>query len=462
MLDFFKRKPAASPAKEIGDSGTLIIGYQVQDDEKNRDLSGRKKYDTYSNNLANIGIVGAGVRFFLNYAAAAKWTFEPADDSSESERYADLTKEILNGMKTPWHNVVRRACAYKFWGFSIQEWTTKKREDGSIGFYDVAPRPQSTIYGWDADEKGKITSVIQESPWTYQQIHIPYQKVVHIVDDSLNDSPEGLGLFRHIADSCKRLLRYMQLEGYGFESDLQGMPIARAPSNRLAEQVKSGEMTNAEMNAMLKPLKNIIKNHIKSPSRGILLDSEPYEAKSDTGTVSTVYKWDFEVIKSSSESFESINTAINRLVTDIAMTLGVEGMLVGVNGRGSQSLSEDKSQNFVMMVDSALKEVCESFKKSLIDNLWKINGWPEDYKPTMKPEVMKNRSITELTQALKDVASAGAPITRADKALEELFEMIGLSKLEGDDVDLSLNNTGRKMPDSFDLGDLDGSNTGDQ
>lgn len=450
MFGFSKK---SSPKKMQGVGGAVIYGTQLQDGERSPELSGNRKYKTYSDNLANVAIVAAGVRYFLRTLAGANWIFEAADESQEALDYAQKTEDILHDMETPWHRVVRRAGAYVFWGFSIQEWASKVREDGSIGFADIAPRPQSTIWGWKLDDNGRLEYVEQQDPNTFEIKQIDRWKIIYVVDDSLNDSPEGLGLFRHVAATAKVLKRYQQLEGYGYESDLAGVPVIRAPYAEMDDMINEGEMSAEGKAAALKPLTDFIQNRIKNPQLGLALDSQTYATDAESPSITGVYKWDVEIIKGGSQGFKEIADAINRLTMDLALILGCEGLLVGINGRGAQSLSEDKSRTFAVMVDSALKELAETFKKDIIDRLWILNGWPDDMKPKLKPEPAKNRDVKDIFAAISDLASAGVPLTREDEAVNELMDALGLSGLDPDDIP-PITDTGAEMPTSFNIDEV--------
>ena len=63
--------------------------------------------------------------------------------------------------KPSWARIVRRAAMYRFYGFSIQEWTAKRRPDGLLTLADVAPRSQMTIERWDMLTDGSIQGVVQ-------------------------------------------------------------------------------------------------------------------------------------------------------------------------------------------------------------------------------------------------------------------------------------------------------------
>jgi len=414
----------ASPTKTKGAPGTAVYGGYILEDEKNSELAGSKKYQTYSDILANVGIVAAGTRYFLNLVSKAKWKVVPADDSDEAKEYADIITSQMSRMDTSWSRVIRRAAMYRFYGFSIQEWTMEKK-DGMLQFVDIAPRPQITIERWNTDDYGKVLGVAQRSPQTAQEIYLPRQKIIYIVDDSINDSPEGLGLFRHIVAKSQRLLRYEQLEGYGFESDLRGIPVGRAPYATLQEGVDTGLLTQAEMNDALAPITSFISNHIKNPALGILLDSMTYQSEDEAATPSEVYQWDVDLLKGSATSFADVALAIERLNREIARILGVDGMLLGESG-GSNAMSSDKSLNFALIVDSTLSELADTYEKDMIARMFEVNGWPEDMKPTFNTEQMQHRDITQITQALKDIAAAGGKLSRNDPAINSIRERLGL------------------------------------
>ena len=274
FFNTFRRK-STSPTSTAGVSGYEIFGGYINDNESSADLTGVRKYTTYTNMMSNISIIGAGVRYYLGLIGKAGWKVEPADESSEAEELADKISEILfNVLATPWHRVVRRASMFRFWGFSIQEWTAKRLDDGTIGLLDVAPRPQRTIERWDTDPVGTVFGVVQRAPQNAQELYIPRSKVVYIVDDAINDSPEGLGMFRNLAEPARRVQRYEQLEGWGFESDLRGIPIGRAPFQELRRQEAAGEITADQRKTQEQGLTDFLKNHIKNPSLAIALEGD--------------------------------------------------------------------------------------------------------------------------------------------------------------------------------------------
>ncbi len=422
------------PTKTEGVPGTAIYGGYIVENEKNASLSGTLKYTTYSDLLANVSIIAAGTRFFLNLISRSKWVVEPADDSAKAQELAEWLENAMESMDTPWHRVVRRAAMYRFYGFSIQEWTAKRLEDGSIGMQDVAPRPQQTIIQWDRDDQGKIIGVVQESPQDYEQIYLNRKKLVYMVDDTLNDSPEGLGLFRHVVKTSQELLRFEQLEGFGYEADLRGIPVGRAPVGELSTLVEEGAITEEQKAAILSPLETFIGNHIKNPRLGLVLDSSPYRSQDEGNSPSSNQQWDIELLQSSASSAAEVSEAIARKNQEIARVLGVEGLLLGSTQHGSQALSTDKSHNFALIVSSTLGELSETFEKDYTDVLWKLNGFDPELKPKFKTESSVYRDVTQITTALRDMATAGAILAPDDPAINEVRELLGLSDAELDSL----------------------------
>lgn len=441
------RPTSVDPTQKLGVSGNQIYGGYVVTPERNPKLTGARRYETYSEMFSNLSIVAAGVRYFLNVITRSSWRIEPPDDTPAARQLAEYMEEMMHDMEIPWHRVVRKAVMYKFYGFSIQEWTAKRRPDGTIGLLTIESRPQRTIEKWDTDSAGLINGVVQRSPQTAEQIYIPRSKCVYLVDDSLTDSPEGFGLFRHMTQASDRLKRYEQLEGYGYETDLRGVPIGRAPIQQLNQMVEDGQITAPQRDAIMAPMESFIKNHVKGPRLGVLLDSLTYQSTNEATTPSNVKTWDIELLKGGSESLHEISAAIQRVNNEIARVLGVESILLGGQGRGSMALSKDKSDNFFVVVDSALKDLASTYTGEIIDKVWLLNGWPAKLKPRFKTDSIQLRDIQDITTALQQMAQAGAILAPDDPAISEVRDLLGLSRPKTDtianDVSLLDNEDGR-------------------
>ena len=429
-------KTKSSPFASLGAPGTAVYGGYLVENEKDARLSGTQKYVTYSDILANTSIVAAGVRYFLNLIGKASWNVDPADDSPEAETLAELVKDVIHDMSTPWHRVVRRSAMYRFYGFSTQEWTAKRRPDGKIGFLDIEPRAQRTIERWDTDRSGIVVGMIQRSPQTQQELYLPRGKMVYVVDDSINDSPEGVGLFRHLAQKATTLERYELLEAWGFERDLRGTPIGRGPLSEMARLVQNGTLTSTQVSALRAPLETFVKNALKGKDTGLVLDSAVYKSTGETQQPSSIPQWTVELLRGATTSQPDMAKAIERINREMARVLGVEQLLLGTDGSGSYALAKDKSQSFGLIVSSTLQELEESYQKDILIPLWDLNGWDRSLIPSFKVEQVQYRDIEQVTSALRDMAQAGAPITPDDPAVSEVRDLLGLSTPRPEDLSL--------------------------
>jgi len=429
FLAMFRRK-RVPPTEAAGVPGTAIFGGFIQDNEKNVNIASREeRFKTYSEILANTSIVAAGVRYFLNLVATAEWKFVPADHP-EGERFAKLAEEMLTeDPRTSWHRIVRRAAMYRFYGFSIQEWTARRRDDGLLTFADIAPRAQLTIERWDIDKEGVVLGMLQRSPQTQEELYIPRTKTLYMVDDTLNDSPEGLGLFRHLVAPAQRLARYEQLEGFGFETDLRGVPIGRGPFTELAKMVQAGDLSKEQRVAIEAPLRKFIKNHVKTAQLGMLLDSITYESKDEAGRASSAKQWDVELLKSSGTSFAENANAIERLNRELARILNVEQLMLGSGSVGSFALSKDKTNAFFLLVDGALAEIREMIDEDLLKTLWRLNGFPVEAMPEIKTQAVRFTDVEQIAATLRDMATSGAPLGLDDPVINEVRDLMGVPRV---------------------------------
>lgn len=421
------RRKRVPPMRRAGTIGTAVHGGYVQPIEDNSDMIGRKRYERFSEMLINVSIVAAGVRYFLNLVSKPEWTVEPPEDSGDAgQEIADQIADAIFNMETPWHRVVRRAAMFRFYGFSWQEWTAKKNDDGSIGYLDIEPRAQKTIERWDLDNAGKVIGVVQRSPQDGNEYYIPRDKSVYLVDDALHDSPEGLGLFRHMSEGARELRRFEQLEGWGYELDLRGMPVARGPFTEMDDLVREGDLSEADKAAHEQPLKDFIENHVQAPQRGLYLDSMTYQTADEKENPSPVYKWDLELLKAGASNLGDLNKSIQRKTRELARIMGVENLLLGESGAGSLAMAKDKSGNFYLIIDSTLKELGEQADKDVVEPLMVLNGYPDELRPTLKIEKIQHRDITEITGALAEMAQAGAVLDPEDPAINAVRDLLGL------------------------------------
>ena len=421
--------PKVKPTKEMGTSGTAIFGGYVSRLEKSSKWAGMQRYVTATDIAVNTSIVAAGLHHFLNLIAHPEWSVVPVDeDDKKAVEMADFVEEVIDDVVTPWARIVRRAGMYRFHGFGVQEWTAVKREDGKIGFKDIEPRPQFTIEQWEIDDTGNIVGCYQRSPQTGQLLPLPRGKLVYLVDDTITDSPEGLGIFRHLAEPYERLKRYYELETRGYERDLRGTPIGRAPLSKFRQDLKEGKITEAEYRAMVAHMDDFVQTQVKGSQTGLVLDSQPYESPSSDGfKIAGLPQFNLELLQGGVTGLGELDQAINRIQREMARIIGVEHLMMGDQG-GNRAMSEDKSRNLYLIANSVLMNIAEAFEADLLGPLWDLNGFDEDLKPKLQTEDVAFKDAMEVAQTLSQMASAGAPMAPDDEAINDVRDLLGINR----------------------------------
>jgi hypothetical protein len=432
-------------------------------DEPDRDLNliGVDRFRTYDRIVRDVAIVGAGTRLFLNLISNAVWSCNPPEglegaQLEAAQKWADQLYDDLYDMTTSFSAVARKTATFRLLGFTIQEWTAKNKPDGSVGFRDVEHRPQKTITRWNRDEGGTVESVVQRVSGR-RDVTLPRGKIVYAVDDTLTDSPEGMGLFRQMAKTADRLEVFLRLEEIGFTTDLRGIPVARAPLGELRDEViaagpagsEARAAAEARRSALLRPLRDFLEKHIRNEKTGMLFSSATYQTVSPdkSSTPSAVPKWALELLNGESQSFEAMAKAIERMNQELARLLGCEHLLLGSDGGGSLALAKSKVGTFYLTVTSTLLDLLEIYDRDLVAPWAELNGVPEELIPQMGVNEISDRDVEQLLEGLAKLAQAGAPVMPNDPAVGEIYDLWGLTRPpeREDEMDLALT-PGRNDP----------------
>lgn len=425
------KMPAVRPMVEMGSGGTPIYAGFIQQKDKAVGWTQHRRYEISSEIVVNVSIVAASVRYFLNLISRPEWSCVPADkDDPESVELAEWVEDVVHDMVTPFPRAVRRSGMYMFHGFGTQEWTAKKREDGSIGLLDIEPRPQHTIERWEVDDSGTLLGVWQRSPQTNALLGIPRGKMIYLVDDTLTDSPEGLGVFRSLLEPYNRLKQYLELEARAFERDLRGTPIGRVPFAALRKAVRNGELKQEKADQLIEAMKNFVELEVKQSNTAALLDSQPYESVAADGPkISPVMQWGLELLTGSANGLSELSAAIDRIQREMARIIGTEQLMMGDAG-GNRALSQDKSRNLYLNANAVIGSIVSAYSRDIIDPLWQLNSLPEDKKPTFQSEDVAFKDVEQITKALSEMADAGAVMTPDDPAIDDVRDLLGVSRYD--------------------------------
>lgn len=422
------------PDEVAGSPGTPIIAGYVASNERNPLLVGAQRHETFGAMLLNSAIVAASTRVFLSTVGAIRFKVVPREDEGavKSSELLEFVEDTMTMVKPTWARIVRKAALYRYHGFGLQEWTAAQRRDGRIGFRTIDPRPAHTILRWDQEPDGSIIGVTQFNTITGREQYIPRRKLVYLVDDTLTDSPEGIGWARNMVDGAQRLTEYKRLEGMAFQRDFSGTPIIRAPLKELQQLIANGtEEEKVAARLTIDMLRKFGATEVRENNTSLIIESETYANMDQTGEkVSGVPKYGIEMLTGKSESLSDIANAINREMHDLARIAGTEHMLIGSDGTGSLAMSEDKTGNFLMAINGTGQEIAEAMTADYIEPLWLLNGLPEETMPRYAAEPLSFPDAAKMAAVLRDLATAGATMQPDDPGINDVREKAGISRID--------------------------------
>ncbi len=326
-----------------------------------------------------------------------------------------MTEGLLEGqLSTPWRQSVRRQLLKKFRGFSLAEMTIRRRSDGMIVAADLLDRPQWTIYRWNKPDEQSAWLGVEQLTRTGRTFYIERERLLYSAENTLSPTPDGVGLLRMLAEPVRVLELYQQWEGIGFQTDLRGIPLARAPIAKLREQAKTaGAKTEVEIQAYIQGqarfLLDFLLNHNKRADQGVLLDSQTFTSKDAAQSPSAIAEWAFDLIKGASSGMPEIGTAIGRITRDIARVMCAEWLLLGgEDSGGAYSMHEDKTAMFGLIVNSSLQDVADDATRDCAARLVALNGLdPETCTPRLVPEPIATGAVADACRSLMMMFQAG-------------------------------------------------------
>ena len=422
----------SNTTKPIGVTGTVIYSGIVDDRERNAKLRGYRKFDTYEDIIRNVHIVAAALGVWHTALSKPDWKARPADENDERANvYADFVNANLQKLK--WKRFIRKQSNKLFYGFAAHEWTSERAENGMNAISELDHRQQRTIRYWWEDENRRVVAFRQWDQQVGQYYDIPLWKCVYSARQDTTDSPEGLGLLRTAVPLAEDIQELERVEKVGYRTNLNGIPIFKWPEQAKREN-SAGDAS--EIDAEKRAWESWLRQKIRNEEQGVIFDSATYPNTDGSPSGEPFYSLEFATVDGGSEQY--LDDALRRKTLEVARVMGVEHFLVGDNGVGSQSLSTDKSKNFVERVISNLGDLQEDLQDQFVGSLGWMNAWEPELYPILEHEPVDTREIADVASALRDLSVASGPIPQESEAIGQVMDMMGLERLVQDDADMSL------------------------
>ncbi len=406
-----------------GSDGVIAYGGYLVEGEKNPKLRGSTKWVEQDNLIANMATVAASTRLWLDLAGSVKWSAkENPRGGTDAKRCVQLVEEGLlrARMTKPWRRCVRKQVMAELRGFALHSKGTKRDSQGRIVFSELRPLPQHTIEQWlKPTETEPWKAVVQRTatkPYQVERGDLWYS-----VDDALGESPAGTGIFRHLQRIGEIFERYRQLHGIAADTDVNGIPVGRAPIGKLWQQAcrpvseggggLSGNDTAAIstwVQRRTSQLTDLLENRVVTPNRSLLLDSLPYfSIETDTSAKpSSIFEWSIDTVRAAISSMPELREVLDDMNFDVARIMCTEFLLMG-EGEGSRAQHTDKTRNLTRRLNGVLDNTADDGDRDLVWWIVAKNGYdPERCAPSLEHEPIDEKDIIGFAEMLAALAKA--------------------------------------------------------
>lgn len=440
-VDIPDGEPNDKVAIELGTTG-LRKDAGIITEEFLPQLQGRRGYQVYREMRDNEPTIN-GLMFAIEMSMrTAERHVRAADEADpQAQAVADFVDSCFDDMSASWEDTLVEILSMFTYGWSAHEIVYKRRnghipgqpgsssnfDDGLIGWRKLPIRSQETLDNWDFDATGGIRAMMQTDAYGDRgggEITIPIEKLLLFRTSIHKNNPEGRSVLRGAYRPWFYKRRIEELEAIGIERELAGMPVMHAP----IEIFEAG--ASPENQALRANLLNTVRNIRRDQQDGLVM---PLDYDEDGNL-----RYRFELMTTGGRRAIDTDTVLKRKMTEIALTVLADFILLGHEQVGSFALSRDKTNLFATALDAYLDSVADVFNRHAIPRLLRLNGIDTGLMPRVTFSPVRAPGLDEVSEYLEKLATAGMPLF-PDEALEGwLREKAGLpSASEEEDMTIA-------------------------
>jgi hypothetical protein len=399
------RKAKTAP----GSNGVRSYGGVITGGETSRELAGAQKWVTYANAFAFPPVaISLLIRWALS--SGAKWSLvENPSGSRDAVRGMEIVEQgLLNATLVSgdtWSEIAAKSMMSYYNGSSLHAAALGRRKDGMVVYTDIAHRPMHTIDRWlSPTNTAPFLGVEQRIP-DGGTAKIPLDECLYVVERMLSDDPFGVGVLRLIVERLRRIGKYEALEGSEFFGSLGGLPITRVPLEEMYAELKDRTPMHrdAEITRRTQSITDAVKDRIKTPEKQqyLELDSKTYEG-TDSNKITSVKKWDVEILKAQLQGAAEIRRVITDHHIDVARVLHVAFVYIGGGDtKGTHGAHSSMFDAFLRQLQTGLNRTGVRGTHQFARRLVAANGLdPGVACPSVVPEKLTAATMLEALEAL--------------------------------------------------------------
>jgi hypothetical protein len=384
---------------EQGIDGSYNYRYGIRQDDLLVELRGRMGMRRYRQMVDDDPTVGAVLAGITMLAKGATWTFKPKDKNRAEG--AEFMTSVMDDMFFTMEDFLSDAMLMLPYGFMLFEMVLKRRSDGYYGVRKLGPRLPWTVDRFEVNEHNEPIGVWQLTD-TGGSRYVPMERLLHFRAVSAGGDPYGRSILRNAYRSYVYVRHIQEYEAIAIERELNGLPVGRIPSDYLAPDAPDHKK------AFVSKFKDILRDVKKNEQGFVLIPSDLWE--DGDGKLSEKFQVDLELLASKGTRDIDPRKTINGHQQDMARSVLADFMTMGMNDRGSFSMSKNKSDIFVKAMKSFLNSVRAPVNRKLIPYLWQVNGFPEETMPELVYENLAPIDLDVLGKYIRSLALAGAKV----------------------------------------------------
>lgn len=378
--------------KVEGHDGSVIIAGLLDTLDHNANLD----QEDWLGEQFNLGIVdkmrredpgvAAGVFTWSLAIQSAAWRVEPPEDPTPLEEeqaafvWSCLTEHLRGGL----HGFIEQAASFVWRG--VMWFEIVFRHDEALGrnvIDRLAPRLPWSIEKIVREEDGRY-GLVQAAPigdgddWSAAPVHIPAQKLLHLVFNPDGDAPIGVSILRACHAAYRLRRQFTKLAGAGYERSALGIPYVEVDP-----RVPRGSET--QVDTLLRELRSGARKHLALPP-GFTLKFAEFPMRTQ------------DLREDRMEAGRDMARAM--LVPHI---YSESGALAGSHIQGQMDAFETAVQAAAEYIGRTLSDGPHAIIKRLVDHNWTGTS----RYPRLVPGIIRVGDFSRLLTAAKDMAGAG-------------------------------------------------------
>lgn len=274
-------------------------------------------------------------------------TAAPAGDSDPDKAAAEHCQAALDGMNVPIGTAIRQAYSMLWAGWAILEIVLKPGERDTVVWDGWEYRRQDSLSKWLTGPDGRIVGWEQRPAPDYKLRQIPASRYLHVVADDSEGSPEGMSALRGMYRPWIMTRNLEMFLGIALERFGTGLPVFEVDA-------AVGQLTEKDT-ATLQAIGASLRQNEEAYL--ILPPGVNFKFAESPGVDANTY---LEVIR------------YLRLVMLSTVLADFIGLGTQNSGAGAYSLSQDKSELFLLALNGWQARVVDALNRQVVAPLYRL------------------------------------------------------------------------------------------